>query len=281
MEYFTTREIAIGIWILVFVAFCCAAKGMRSTVKNALIDIAKTLKFKYIILPFILLLLYGAFWIYVFQKTILWNNTFIKDILIWVLFAGIPLCFNAVSNDTKPDYFKRALLDAIKVTIIVEFIVSTYTFHLVVELILVPIIVFCVLGSTISKDEKTKKFYEYLTTIIGVIIIIISVVFAIQQYEDFGQIKTWVSFFIPIVLTLLFLPIAYIFAVFSQYEQIMIKLKILIPDDVKLRRKRFAYILGTLGLSIKKLIAFRSKSFSRLYINLSDDEFKTVVNDFK
>lgn len=71
-----------------------------------------------------------------------WNWIYVKDITFWVLFVGIPTCFNSVTNKLEDHYFRNILIDNFKFTALVEFITGTFSFPLDVELILQPILLF-------------------------------------------------------------------------------------------------------------------------------------------
>lgn len=79
----------------------------------------------------------------------------------------------------------------------------------------------------------------------------------------------------PIVLSVLFLPVAYLLAVFSKYQLIFVRMKCI--SITGFRRKMM--IIRSCGISLKKLRYFMPKTALGFYVGMDDDDFNnTVVN---
>lgn len=63
-------------------------------------------------------------------------------------------CFNAVSRETDEKFILNVLKDNLKFTIIIEFIYSTFTFGLLVELLIIPIITILTIADAITEHKK-------------------------------------------------------------------------------------------------------------------------------
>ncbi|HET9053912.1 MAG TPA: hypothetical protein VFM90_07060, partial [Cyclobacteriaceae bacterium] len=76
------------------------------------------------------------------------------------------------------NYFKDIVKDTLKWTVVLEFVLSLYTFSLWTELILIPVLIF--LGAlqgismTDKKYEKVQNLLSTIITIISLIVVIIS-----------------------------------------------------------------------------------------------------------
>ena len=97
-----------------------------------------------IIIPILVLLLYGYIPIFLVKQLKFWKWIYLKDVCFWVIFVGIPFCLN-VSAAKEKSYFKNIILNNLKLVVVVEFIISSFTFNILIEFILQPILIFLIL----------------------------------------------------------------------------------------------------------------------------------------
>lgn len=223
-EIFSTREVVTCFYILIVTVYVFFSPPIRSSVINV-IKSACTVK---LVIPFIFMITYAALIVYALTQTSFWKWIYIKDIVIWVLFAGVPVCFNAVSKNIEEHYFRSIIIDNLKFLVLVEFFVGTFTFNLVVEFIMQPVLVLFILLEVVAgtKDEykEVKKLMNWVVTISGFIILGFTINVAITSYSKLDNVDSIVSFFIPIIFSLMYLPIAYGFVVYSKYEILFIRM---------------------------------------------------------
>lgn len=153
-----------------------------------------------------------------------WN---LKDFLFWLFGVGFVLIFK--TNDAKnSNYFKRIILEAIKITAVFEFILNSYTFGLITELILVPITIFIVLLQVIAdKEDEFQIFSNAMKVLLGILSIILlsySIYYSITDYKNFYSVRTGFSFIFPLLLTAIFIPFLYFIALYSRYESFFVRL---------------------------------------------------------
>lgn len=135
---FSTREMALGIYFILIIAWVLSNGKTRKSV----IQLVKAACTRQLAIPFLGMILYAGLWVYVFSLIPVWKWEYLKDIVIWVLFAGIPVCFNAVSQKDEEHYFRNIITDNFKYTALSEFFLGIFTFSFFVELILQPILFF-------------------------------------------------------------------------------------------------------------------------------------------
>lgn len=140
-DIFSTREIATGIWLIIFVAFVFISPSIR----KAAISVIKVAVSRKLLIPFIAILVYAAILTFLSMQLPIWRNVYLKDIVFWVLFAGVPVCYGAVNSKKESHYFRNILTDNLKFTIILEFIISSFTFNLIAEIIILPVVTFLVM----------------------------------------------------------------------------------------------------------------------------------------
>src|SRR5690625_2383742 len=56
----------------------------------------------------------------------LWNWIYLKDVILWFLFIGLPICFNAIVERNK-QYLSEIVKNNFKVAVFIEFLVGTFT----------------------------------------------------------------------------------------------------------------------------------------------------------
>lgn len=68
-------------------------------------------------------------------------------------------CINAVSNEADEEYIKKVLKDNFKLAIIWEFIISTFTFDIWVELIIIPVTTIIVIMNVLQNGKRNMRKY--------------------------------------------------------------------------------------------------------------------------
>lgn len=127
--------------------------------------------------------------------------------------------FQLAIKQLEMHYFRNMFLANLKFVALIDFIVSTFTFSFIAELIIFPSIVFLALldavASTKSECVTVKKLTSFLIFSAGLAIIAFSFEEAISSYQTLGAIDLLVSFCIPIIFSVLYIPVAYGFAVYA------------------------------------------------------------------
>jgi hypothetical protein len=94
----------------------------------------------------------------------------LKDVAFWVIYTGVPGCFGANTNNNN-HYFISILKNNLKFIVIVEFLLSSFTFNIIAELILLPCLTFLFLLEAIAatKEEysKAKKLLSFIIVFVG------------------------------------------------------------------------------------------------------------------
>jgi hypothetical protein len=166
-DIFSTREIATVLWLIIFIIWVFVNKETR---KSAF-DVIKIACSKKLLIPFVCMLIYAIALTFLFSLTHMWKWLYIKEIAIWVLLVGVPTCFGAVDPKIDKDYFKKIVIDNLKLVILVEFFISTFTFNIFVEIILMPTLTFLFVldafAGTKEEWKAVKVLTSYLLTIIG------------------------------------------------------------------------------------------------------------------
>lgn len=278
---FSTREIATVIWLLLFIIFCFASPKIR---KSAL-GVIKAACTPKLFVSFMWILIYAVLLVFVLTFLPFWKWLYIKDISIWVLFAGVPVCYKAIGKKIDEHYFHNMILDNLKFAVLVEFIISSLTFSFVAELLILPAITFLalldIIAGTKSEYASAKKFTSWLMAVAGIAIIGFTLKEAVNSYQTLGAIDLLVSFSVPVVFSALYIPVAYGFAIYAKYETLFIRMSFKEPNDKEVKRSHRKAVLRICGLSYKKIDKFQQEYVKNVYVSMKQDEFDELIKQFK
>lgn len=275
-DVFSTREIAIACWGVLGIMLCFSIKYVRQ-------EIAWVLKAAFVPKLFsiyIAILAYCSLIIYGLHRLNFWNWTLLKDSIIWSLFSAIPLCFGIIGNKRAKDYLFSTLTGILTITVILQFITSSYTFGLVFELISLPILVVIGTMQAITGDKEEYKLVTKLLNILvigyGLYSIGYSLLRAINDYKELLSTETLKSFIFPFIMLIAYFPFVYFFALLNLYEQVFILVKTGVKDNIPVYRYLKRKTLMYFNVRLFKLDNFRHT------VMFSQDFFKSKseVDDF-
>jgi len=253
MDLFNNREIATAIWLFAIFIFMLVKREIRESLFNV---INAFFKIK-ILFSIFLMIVYTTGILIVLHHVRLWNTSLLKDSIVWFCFTGILMCFNLVTSEKEEDLFRKIIINNIKIVIIIEFIINTYTFSLVVELFFIPLVTLLVIMEVIAKKDKKYssviKIINGLYVIIGVVILFYVISNVVSDYRNFGSLDTLRNILLAPLLTISFLPFIYFMMLFYAYERLFVRLNLGYEKSNKLKRYTKRKIIKHCLLSLKKV----------------------------
>lgn len=264
---FNNREMAILFWIVLIVLAVLLSK-----LRKSFAPILKTLTGKMFLIIFSLIgaYLYGI--ILLLQNIEVWQSSNLKDVLFWLFSVGLILVFKI--NDAKSNsYFKGIFLSAIKWTIILEFIVNLYSFSLLTEIIILPVLVFLAMTQAVAEmDEKHKmvsKFLQNVIAVAGLLIFSFSLYKTVINFDAVLTFQNLVVFLLPSTITILFIPFLYFLALYSTYESYFIDLDFMTVKKVKVKEVK-KLILRIANINLDKLLRIKKNFEKRVFYDDTD-----------
>lgn len=220
---FDNREIAIIIWLGILFILALFQKDIR----QSLVEVFKAFSQRVVFVSSILMLVYVGSMIYFLHRLNLWDISNLSDTIIW--FFGIAFVMFIKINHTKEDaYYRNAVVDNIKLVVFIEFITNLYVFNLWVELFLVPFLAFLglLLGVASARPEfkRVKSLLTPIVALIGIGFLVYAIYNIIVDFRGFLSMQNLLTFFMPLILTILFLPFVYILGVYIIYDSIFVRL---------------------------------------------------------
>ncbi len=255
MEIINNREWALVIWIFAFTLFTLVHPKMGQ-VRKSLKETFKALFAKSIIIILALMLSYIAIMILGLVNVGLWKSHQLKNTIVWAISVATLYLFRLEAAKNDRNFFKNLFFDNLKLIAIIQFIVGVYTFGIIVELIIVPIL--AISGAMIAiaqTDEKyrlVEKVLNGFMVSLGVIFIIHTIYMLITNFGEFAKVQTIYDFSIPPLLTFLYLPFIFLMMVFTTYELVFLRLRFLIKES-NVRSFAEIYSFAKFNFNIKLL----------------------------
>ncbi len=276
IDSLSTRELAWATWILIALTACMFSKNIR----QSFVGILKALFAWKISVSLLAFFIHTALYVFILFKLGLWDISLLKDTLIWAFSFGFISLMNINKvNDSK--YFKTVLLDTIKWTIAIEFIVNFFTFSLTKELIIVPILVFSAMiqafASFKPEHKQVENLFKYILTTFGIVIFIFSLYKTVVQHSQLFTFDNLKSFLLPIFLSITFLPFMYLYNLLVKYEELWTRLDFSIRNKQDRQRVK-KQILWVANFNIDKLVNI-SKNIAKpvnVYNDFSNEMVKTI-----
>lgn len=272
------RELALLIWILFAIIWVVSYPKIRKSFFNL---IKAFFKWK-LTLAYLLMFLYITCLVLILKAIAIWKIDHIPLTVLWSLCVAFSMLFNYKEANRK-NYFKNSIKDNMRGLVFVEFFVNLYVFNLWIELIIVPMSAIIVGMKAIT--EKNKE-YETIDKFLNLIFILggFSILFyvgykTVTDFENFATIQNLESFYMPILLSILFTPFVYISALMAAYETLFTRLQFFVPDKAVLRYAKFTTMLS-IGFNLPKLIKW-SDYINKKWRFKNKKEVKEAIASFK
>jgi hypothetical protein len=281
MSILSTREWATLIWGCIFMLYVLCHSEIRKSLWNVIvIFFDKKLRILWEII-----LLYVLTIIIVFCYLPIWENIYIKDIIIWFLFSGLIYCMNAVSSEADETYIKKILNDNLKFTIILEFFMSTFTFNIWIELAIIPVItIITVMNVIAERKEEYKSVHKLLDSVLAIAgfwIFYETIKIGINEYKQLNIINTLVSFMIPIAYLILIIPLEYALELYSKYELLFLRMTFKEEKDKKTKIRHRVAIICSCRISVRRVLLFQREYMGMMYVKMKDNEFEKLIREFR
>ncbi len=278
MELFTTREIATGIWILVFILSLL----MRKETRKSIIEFLK------IVFGGKIRLLWGSFFLYVTAITLLfsrlsfWNNVYLKDIIIWSVTSGVITCMNSVDRTSDDGYIKKVLQENIKPMVIIEILMSTFTFNIIIELFMIPFMAILSMMEAYSENKEeyasVKKLLNALMGIIGIWIMCGTINIALDEFQQLDYSATFISIVIPIVYLIAIIPLLFVWLYFGKYELLFYRMSRFEKDlNIKTKIIKRIRVILLCGLSCNKISRFLRGFSYKSCSSMTENDFYNLL----
>jgi len=231
INIFSNREIAVTLWVMAFLSWGVYNKDMRAS----FIDIIKTFFVKQIVISILLMFIYVALITLFLNVVGLWDISQFKNTVLWCLTVAAVMMFRAITLSEHKNFFKNAIADNLKIIVIFEFIINLHALNIWLELILVPFSIFLVLLIAVTEMDKKHKAVENILNkalmLLGASLIAYALYTISKDITAFVSYQNFQSFVLPPLLSALYLPFIYFFALFTTYQTLFVRYGLFIQDS--------------------------------------------------
>ncbi len=271
------RELAVSAWLVVGLALSLRSADVRSSLFGVMRAIA-SLK---LVVPFLLGAVYTGLVALALERLGIWTPSLLKDTIFWLLFTGASTAFALVGNWQGGSVASHFAADALKITVVVEFLTSEYTLSLPAELVLVPVLlavgIMSAISETDTKFSTVKRLLVGVQAILSLLIIGVAIQKAVADWKSLETLATLWKFLLPLLLSLAFVPFAYALLLLSTYESLFVRLHAGSPDDSAFRARAKRRIVANFGLNLAALHEFSSSGGRRIYAARSDADLAALL----
>lgn len=246
----------MAVWVGVAITWTLSHPSIRQSL-GGLIKVALNWK---ILVPIVVILGYIGIVVWGMSNIGLWNRDLLKDTILWSLFSGLALALAGFKAQSDVLTWRSILKDQLKVIILLEFVVNTYTFELWVELLLIPTLGFIGLLDAVARlDQKHAQVATlsgFLQGVFGLAILGFALRRAFAEALPGAQNAAQELLLAP-VLSLSLLPIVYLFFLVSAYEQLFLMLSIgpkIDSDAVWYAKRRLLWSLGIRPMVVREFL---------------------------
>lgn len=280
---FNSRDEALLLWIAVALLWLLSKESTR----KPLFNLSKAFLNWKVLLIFLLMITHVGIELAAFNKIHLVDKCLIKDVIFWLFGSAFIILININKVNSDKKFFRKMIIDNLKLIVVVEFIINFYTFNFFIEMVLVPLIFFLMAMSIIAGMEKklslVKKIMDFSLTIVGIIIIVYAFIGLINHSRDLTTLDNIRSFILPPALTILYVPFIYFLALFMAYELLFVRLESLLHHNKGLIGVAKRKIIFFCNINLKKLNSF-SNNCAKELIKTRDkrdlDKLFTSKNSF-
>lgn len=278
---FSNREKALVIWILVFLTWGLSQREIAKSILGVL----KALFQRKILIVLAAMVVYIGSEVWLFHRIGLWKANLMKDTVFWTFGTAFVYVVNANQATEKEHFFRKIVLDSLKLVLVLEFLVNFYTFDLWIEMILVPLIFTRVgmrtIADTNEEYQPVKKVIDAILAVFGIALLILAISSFLSDYDAITTSDNLRILVLPPALTLAYLPFLYFLALLMAYEILFVRIDIFLKGDKRIARFTKQKILILCHVNLGKLNRFARENTQELRRLKDKNDVMSMIQDFK
>lgn len=250
MDQFNTRELASITWGAILVIALIFYSLKNAHLRDSLIGVIKAFFQIKIITSILLITTYVLLSVFILYQIKIWDFSQLKNTFFWYVFFAIGTMFSlSTIKENSHNFFIQTIKSSVNLSIVLQFIINFHTFNFLLELIvLIPLITLLSIISAVANQTKdqilVKKLCDFLLTLIFLIFFIHFIIQTFKVPLTFINYQALQDFFIPIILTILYLPFLWFFLLYIKYEEILVRLQLHINDRKLIILTKFLVIIN-------------------------------------
>ena len=225
-------------------------------------------------------LVYLTFCVWLLNIAGVWSSSLLKETIFYAI-ASTALVTKSIQISKNKNLFRNQIWGNIKATTIIAYVINIYSFPFWAELLLLIIFSFFTIINGFAKVwdsvkyEDAIKFSNGVITLVMLVYLIGFIHWLIDGWLDIFSKTNFYCLLLPIVLGIMFIPYMYAIALYSSYELMLMRIRVIAQNTGNDYHFRRNLILKTCGLNINKIIAF-DKQFHQYGVD-DDADFARYV----
>lgn len=256
----TSRELAMVVWLVIFVPLALTVKGVRSAVRPML----ATLFSPKLLVLFAIIISYNIAVVWWLWRVGYWDATMLYDTVVFIAVGGIGSVSRAASQGVTYDgrFFFKAILVNLEVMVVFAFLSDFFPFIFWVEFLLViPLVTLLVMLVVVAEYQKgaeqVHRFLSGVQSFIGFLLIGYVVWQVVKNYGQLIHVQVLFSLGLPFVMSVFFVPVLFFACALFAYEDAFLVVSFKSGDDKRLARWKKRRLFLRFGLNLKALQVFR------------------------
>jgi len=227
----SARELSLAIWLLALLVFVLTTAPMRTALGGVVRAFVQPL----ILIPLLAASAYAAAEIWVLAKLGGWSIANLKTTILWLLTFAFVALFEIVAIKDRIKGLRKIAGEIVTITAIFTFVTELKSFPFVVELVAVPLITCLAMMAEMAKHRPEHQIVvKPLGCLLGLIGFGYFGYSLWLSYADWQQTATWATaleFFIPILLSLGFLPFLWLWQFYVVHSDLSVTLAVTNIDE--------------------------------------------------
>lgn len=231
---FTSRETAIFVWLVILLIFILRNETLRKGLGAVLMVIFRGPIRRWSMLLFI----YIGLLCFALQQISLWQSNDLKATLIWLTTAGFYMLYRTGFEQPEPkELIGRVFREGFNLAVILEFMISSFTFPLFVEFCLVPMaaLLAFIASSKQADDPRAQlavRFADNILTLIGFGMLAHAGIQTAIHWQEVWQEPTAFALLLPIFLSILTIPFLWLLLTYMAYRDAFLRMHYLFNEFV-------------------------------------------------
>jgi hypothetical protein len=252
---FSSREIASLIWLSALAAWSLTKPAVRSSLRT----LAASALGPHISVPIMALAAYAAGEVWLLHRIGFWTEDLTKDTVVWFVATTATVLWLAstVTSETH-SIVQRLLADQVATIVLLEYFLNTYTFSLPIELVLQPALAVLAVQRVIGSQTDSRRMgtLSAFQALIGFVVFGAALHQAWSTHTGFDAAATLRSIALPPLLSILFMPAAYVLLLYTVYDTMFSGLHHGLGADGTFPRKARRLLICHFRFSLRRAAAF-------------------------
>ena len=276
-----SREVATLFWVAVILS-CILIKGINKDISTSLEAVLKSFLHKKIQIIIWGGMIWASLCVFLLEEAGIWTVSNLKTTVIWCCTFAFLSTINAYKIAETKNHFKNEFRGIINTTVIVTFITEAYSFSILTEIAITPIVTLLVIIQALSERDaelaKVQKLSNFLLTIAGLAYVANAIYMLSQDLFGFVSLENLREFLTPTLLTCLYLLYIYTISIFMTYESLSAGLANIIKDPPL---RKYAIFKSALAFNINLKALHLWKVHVGIFSPVNKEEITTSIKEIK